>query len=159
MAKTIIRNNNARKATVSFNRTPKLVKVSISDPEELAYAREIADAEKWVCLENFSLGKAKAMDWQMLQYWLYFTEGLATQFVAESELEKEELQDTIERAQDAIIRTAQIYNNSAFKIMRMGPDDREYVREAFLLCDAFKPNFSDKAIEEIAIHVSNVIRG
>lgn len=158
MAKTIIRNNNVRKA-VTVNRVPKLIKVSICDPEELAYEREIADAEKWVCLDNFRLGKAKAIDWQMLQYWLYFTEGLVTQIIAESALEQEELQDTIERAQTAIIESAQVYNFSAFKIMRMDASGRDRVREALLLCDAFKPRFTDKEIEEIAIHVSNVIRG
>lgn len=150
------RNSTRSKIT----RTPQIEQVYAANPEDAAYTHYLNDLERWFSLENFRNSKAKAIDWQRLEYWLYFTEAMITQYeVGDTIDDKELIAIIIEDAWNAVQTTAQRFNASGFKIMRMSTEERDAVCEAFLLCDKLKATFTDNELLLVAMHVREILKG
>lgn len=119
-------------------RTPKVTRLSAGSPELLAYAWFVEDMQKWLSLERFRNLEAKGIDWQTLQYWLYFAECLVTFFNYESTEDKSIFSEIIENAWEAMGAASRSYNQSKYTFMYMTLEERDAVRDALLLCEDLK---------------------
>jgi hypothetical protein len=132
----------ASKPTITLNierggsTAPKVKREYYSDPEVLADKRFTQRLMKWQALENFRELRATDLDWKMIQYWLYFTEDLISIFDFGDSATRVELAGRIEDALiDGLYVAGRNYKLSKNTFMYMMQEERDLVRDAFLICD------------------------
>lgn len=127
--------------------------------------RFVQRVQRWQALENFREGRATKVDWGVLQYWLYFTEDLISIYDFGDAETRVELAHRIDDARiEALYVAGRNYKASGFTFMYMTKEERDLVRDAFLICDELYDlledlynNMREIILDRIDEHVRKVL--
>lgn len=111
----------------------------------------------WISLEKFRMGVAETTDWRQLQFWLYFAEEIVANFIYEKEEEKEEIRKTVSDGIQALYVSGRRFRESGNEELSLKEEEREQIREALLIGDAFKEIATQSLLAKVILHIRDVL--
>lgn len=127
------------------------------DPVELNNAKFVQTVLPWIALENFRLGVATDTDWMMLQYWLYYAEGIITLHDFEVAEERIELGTRVAQSLGALFAGGRRYNESAFTVMTLTHDECDLIRDGLLIGSEIAAITDELGLIAVGRHVQRVL--